>query len=320
MGAGKLSDILPADAIFPKGRPVPILFSGTRAADHARATAVTENDFVVSAYGVRMPRMIYGTAWKKDRTAALVEQAITLGFRGIDTACQPRHYHEAGVGDGLASCLDAGLNRGDLYLQSKFTPAAGQDPARTPYDPKTSLPGQVEQSFQVSLKNLRTDYLDCLVLHSPLRNEGRLMEVWRKMEAIFETGGTRQLGISNCYAPQQLARLYREAHIKPAVLQNRFYAETGYDREIRDFCRHHRMLYQAFWILTANTRVLAHGTLRALSRRYSRTPAQVFFRYLTQIDIIALTGTTSPAHMRDDLAIFDFELTQSDREALATLI
>jgi diketogulonate reductase-like aldo/keto reductase len=267
-----------------------------------------------------MPRIIYGTAWKKDRTTALVEQAITLGFRGIDTACQPRHYHEAGVGAGLAACLTGGLNRGDLYLQSKFTPADGQDPARMPYDPKASLTSQVEQSFQTSLRNLRTDYLDCLVLHSPLANERQMMDVWRAMETIFAAGGAKQLGISNCYAPAQLERLYRKARVKPAIVQNRFYAETGYDREIRGFCRQHQMLYQSFWTLTANARVLAHDTLQALASKYERTPAQVFFRYLTQIDIIPLTGTTTEAHMREDLAIFEFELTRSEGDAVATLL
>jgi diketogulonate reductase-like aldo/keto reductase len=281
---------------------------------------MTENDPVISAYGVRMPRIIYGTAWKKDRTAALVEQAITLGFRGIDTACQPKHYDEAGVGAGLAPCLTAGLTRADLYLQSKFTPADGQDPARMPYDPKASLASQVEQSFQTSLRNLHTDYLDCLVLHSPLANERQLMDVWRAMEAIFETGGAKQLGISNCYALAQLERLYRKAGVKPAVVQNRFHAETRYDREIRTFCRQHGMHYQSFWTLTANARVLAHDTLRPLASKYGRTPAQVFFRYLTQIDIIPLTGTTSQAHMREDLAIFEFKLTQSECDAVATLL
>jgi diketogulonate reductase-like aldo/keto reductase len=144
--------------------------------------------------------------------------------------------------------------------------------------------------------------------------------VWRAMEGIFETGGAKQLGISNCYALAQLERLYRKAHIKPAVVQNRFYAETRYDREIRGFCRQHQMRYQGFWILTANARVLAHDTLRALASKYGRTPAQVFFRYLTQIDIIPLTGTTSQAHMREDLAIFEFKLTQSECDAVATLL
>ena len=281
---------------------------------------MTENDSVISPYGVRMPGILYGTAWKKERTAALVEQALTLGFRGIDTACQPKHYDEAGVGAGLSPCLAAGLSRADLYLQTKFTPADGQDPARMPYDPRASLARQVEQSFQASLRNLRTDYLDCLVLHSPLANERDLMEVWRSMEAIFERGGARQLGISNCYAPAQLERLYRKADVKPAVVQNRFHAKTRYDREIRVFCRQHRMYYQSFWTLTANPGVLAHDTLRSLAANYGRTPAQVFFRYLTQIDIIPLTGTTSQAHMRDDLAIFEFELTHSECETVAALL
>jgi diketogulonate reductase-like aldo/keto reductase len=279
-----------------------------------------ESDFVISACEVRVPKIIYGTAWKQDRTAALVEQAVSLGFRGLDTACQPKHYDEPGVGAGVAACLKAGLTRADLYLQSKFTPASGQDPERMPYDPKASLPSQVAQSFETSLRNLRTPYLDCLVLHSPLADERHLMDVWQAMETIFEAGGAKQLGISNCYALEQLERLYRKARIKPAVVQNRFYAQTHYDREIRDFCRQHRILYQSFWTLTANPQVLAHATLQALALKYARTPAQIFFRYLTQIDIVPLTGATSEAHMREDLAIFEFELTQSEREAVAALL
>jgi len=96
------------------------------------------NDFFISSYGVRMPPIIYGTAWKKDTTAALVEQAISLGFRGIDTACQPKHYNEAGVGDGVATCQKLGIDRSELYLQSKFTPLTGQDPAQVPYDAKAA--------------------------------------------------------------------------------------------------------------------------------------------------------------------------------------
>lgn len=277
-------------------------------------------DFLTSAYGVRIPRIIYGTAWKKDSTAALVEQAIGLGFRGIDTACQPKHYNEAGVGDGVVACLRRGIGRAELYLQSKFTPLSGQDPMQVPYDCKASLSEQVAQSFQTSLKNLQTAYLDCLVLHSPLANQLHTMEVWQAMEQIFHSGGVKQLGISNCYDPQQFELLYRNATIKPAVIQNRFYAETGYDRTIRDFCRKHRIIYQSFWTLTANPNVLAHVTLQTLAAKYRRSAAQIFFRYLSQIDIIPLTGTTSENHMREDLAIFDFELTADECNAMDMLL
>ncbi len=280
---------------------------------------MNSKEFWLSAYGVPVPKIIYGTAWKKERTGALVEQAVMLGFRGIDTAGQPKHYDEAGVGAGLAACIARGLKREDIYLQSKFTPADGQDPARMPYNRNASLSRQVEESFENSLKNLRTGYLDCLILHSPLAGERELMEVWRAMEAIFDQGAVKQLGISNCYHLALLEGLYAKARIKPAVLQNRFHAATRYDRELREFCGRQHIYYQSFWTLTANPAILSHDLLKRLSSEYRRTPAQIFFRYLTQIGIIPLTGTTSETHMREDLAIFDFTLSEQQCDALGGL-
>ena len=270
---------------------------------------------MTSTADVRSPRILYGTAWKKDETESLVRTALLQGFRGIDTACQPKHYHEAGVG----AALRGTLARTDLYLQTKFTPLSGQDPARIPYDPKAPLAEQVRQSLAVSLRNLGTDYLDCLVLHSPLPSRRRTQEVWRTMESMVESREVRQLGISNCYRLEELEALFDSARYKPAVVQNRFYADTGYDREIRAFCRQHGMIYQCFWTLTANPQVLAHRTVRELATKHRRTPAQLLFRYLTQNDIVPLTGTRSETHMREDLAIFDFELTQLEREAMDVL-
>lgn len=277
--------------------------------------------FVTSNADVRIPRILYGTAWKKDDTESLVRTALLHGYRGIDTACQPKHYHEPGVGAGVASFLDetastGKLARGDLYLQTKFTPLSGQDPARIPYDPKAPLAEQVRQSFAASLRNLGTDYLDCLVLHSPLPQARQSLEVWQTMESLVDARGVRQLGISNCYRLEQLEELYDSARFKPAVVQNRFYADTGYDRLIRAFCRQHGIIYQSFWTLTANPQLLAHHTVRKLTSRHRRTPPQILFRYLTQNDIVPLTGTRSGTHMREDLAIFDFELSDSEREAM----
>ena len=277
-------------------------------------------DYVDSTAGVSMPRLIYGTAWKQERTAALVETAIAQGFRGIDTACQPRHYHEPGVGEGLAkACAAAGLTRQDIYLQTKFTPRDGQDPQRTPYDPGASLTEQVAQSFRASLQNLRTDYVDGLILHSPLQDERDFMEVWRAMEHIVEMGGARQIGLSNCYQMDILRYLHDRAAIKPAILQNRFYANTRYDRDLRGFCREQGMIYQSFWTLTANPQVLSSVIVRDIAARYALTPAQVLFRYLTQIGVVPLTGTQDPRHMQDDLAIFRTELAIGDIAALDAL-
>jgi len=261
---------------------------------------------------VRMPRIIYGTAWKKGDTERLVKTAIQQGFRGLDTACQPRHYDEPGVGAGVAACLQGELLRRDLYLQTKFTSVSGQDPKTIPYDPKAPLPDQVAQSFAASLRNLQTSYVDCLILHSPLRTAGQTLEAWRAMESLVAGGAVRQLGISNCDGPEQLAALYASARTKPAVVQNRFHGDTDYDRGIRAFCRQHDVTYQSFWTLTANPQVLAHPAITALAASYGRTPAQIFFRYTTQRDIVPLTGTRSEVHMREDLAIVDFELTDGE--------
>ncbi|MGH8221032.1 MAG: aldo/keto reductase family protein [Steroidobacteraceae bacterium] len=275
---------------------------------------------VTSAAGVALPRLLYGTAWKKTDTGRLVTIAVREGFRGIDTACQPRHYDEAGVGAGVAVALGAGLSRSDLYLQTKFTPLQGQDPARVPYDPRAPLHEQIAQSFAASLQNLRTDYLDCLVLHSPLATLGETLRAWECMESLAASGGVRQLGISNCYEPAFLEAMYRAVRIKPAVIQNRFHAETSYDRELRAFCRRERIIYQSFWTLTANPRVLAHPAMLAIASRLERTPAQVLFRYLIESEVVPLTGTRSVEHMRDDLAAFDFELSPADRQAVAGLL
>jgi diketogulonate reductase-like aldo/keto reductase len=274
---------------------------------------------IISPRGTRMPRILYGTAWKKERTAALVERALRAGFRGIDTACQPRHYDEPGVGQGVAAALRSGLEREQLYLQTKFTALDGQDPRRVPYDTRAPLPEQVRQSCRASLANLQTTYLDCLVLQSPMDTLELTLQVWRELEALSDGGVVRELGISNCYRLEELEALCAAARIPPLVVQNRFYARTGYDRQIRSFCRARGMIYQSFWTLTANPNLLSHPDVQALARRHAATPAQLLLRGLTQIGIVPLSGTTSEEHLRQDLALFDFELEPAELRQLTAL-
>jgi diketogulonate reductase-like aldo/keto reductase len=267
-----------------------------------------------------MPPLMYGTAWKKDQTASLVEKAVGFGFRGIDTACQPKHYAEEGVGAALAALRRRGIERESLFLQTKFTPIGGQDPARVPYDPKAALPQQVAQSFSRSLQNLGTEYLDALVLHSPLPTMDQLLSVWRSMEDIHHAGGARQLGISNCYQPAVLQALWQAARVKPTILQNRFYADTAYDRPLREYCRTAGITYQSFWTLTANPHILQSAWMRGLSRDLDRTPAQIFFRLLMQTGIVPLIGTTSEDHMQEDLAVLDFDLPEEQVYRLQAIL
>lgn len=268
---------------------------------------------------MKLPSLIYGTAWKQERTCDLVEQAILNGFRGIDTACQPKHYNEAGVGDALLRLAAHGIKREELFLQTKFTPVSGQD-ARIPYDADASIQDQVRQSVQASLKNLKVDYIDALLLHSPLSRHAETMEAWRELETLHKKGVIGQLGISNCYEVDALKVIYEDASIKPSLIQNRFYARTDYDKDLRTWCDEKDISYQSFWTLTANPHLLTHPVITNLAKSKNLTEAQILFRFLTQINIIPLIGSCSDDHMRQDLAIFNFALTSSEINAIQSLL
>src|SRR5665811_658314 len=110
-----------------------------------------------------IPPILYGTAWKEENTERLVTQALTLGFKGIDTANQRKHYFEEGVGFAVQQFLKTSQKiRSDLFLQTKFTPVLGQDD-RLPYAEFDSLTNQVKQSFSSSLSHLQTDYIDSYI-------------------------------------------------------------------------------------------------------------------------------------------------------------
>jgi len=258
------------------------------------------------------PPIIYGTAWKKEQTKDLVIQAVKTGFRAIDTACQPKHYHEKGVGDALKVLQAEGFDTKELFVQTKFTPLAGQDPLNIPYDKNTPLEKQVQDSFEASKANLGLDYIDALLLHSPLFPYKDLLSVYRQMEAIHARGEVGAIGISNTYDLATLKRLYEDATIKPTYLQNRFYADSDYDVKIRSWCREHNLIYQSFWTLTANPHILQSETLFKLSRKYKAELVQIYFAYLHHIGIIPLTGTKDEEHMQSDLKSFDFELSHEE--------
>ncbi len=268
-----------------------------------------------------IPRMFYGTAWKEDATEALVTAALAVGFRGFDTANQRKHYHEEGVGRAITAALRGGrVTRDELFLQTKFTFRDGQDD-RLPYDPAAPIATQVEQSFARSLQHLGVDRIESLVLHGPSQRVGLGdddREAWRAMEALVDAGRVPLLGISNVTAAQ-LDLLAELARIPPTFVQNRCYADRGWDRLVREACVRHGYRYQGFSLLTANRQVVGHRRLIALADLHRRTPAQIVFRFALQLGLIPLTGTRDPLHMREDLAAMSFELTAAEVATIEAL-
>jgi diketogulonate reductase-like aldo/keto reductase len=268
-----------------------------------------------------IPDFLYGTAWKEDRTAALVERALRAGFRGIDTANQRRHYFEAGVGQGLAAAYRAGVvTRADLFLQTKFTYQAGQD-HRLPYDPAADLSTQVAQSLRSSLEHLGTERVDSYVLHGPASGYGWTdydADVWAAMVAERDAGRTRLLGVSNV-SLRHLEQMLASGAELPAFVQNRCFARAGWDRAVRAFCTRRRITYQGFSLLTANPEVLGHSLVREIAARGAETPAQVVFRFALAVGMLPLTGTTDDDHMRQDLASRALALSADEVRAIEDL-
>lgn len=265
--------------------------------------------YITTNQNLQIPSMLYGTAWKKERTADLVALALESGFRGIDTACQPKHYEEALVGEGCARFYATGGKREDLFLQTKFTPLNAHDSQRVPYDSHTSLEEQILTSCHVSKQNLQTDYLDSFLLHSPLFPYVNLLSAWKVLESLFDKGDVRHIGISNCYDPSLLHKLFEDARIKPSIVQNRFYADVHYDTTLRAWANEKGMIYQSFWTLSANPHILHSLILQEIAQHYSKSAAQIFYRYVMHQGIIPLNGTTSAQHMKEDLSIGEFTLS-----------
>ena len=189
-----------------------------------------------------------------------------------------------------------------------------------PYLASDEIEVQVEKSFETSKKNLHTDFINAYILHSPVYPGSKLQRVWQKMEEFYDKKEVGALGISNCYDLDVLKYLFNNAKVKPSIVQNRFYAQSDYDKEIRSFCNENHITYESFWSLTANPNILSHEVLQNLALKYEKGVAEIFYRFLNHINIVPLNGTTSLKHMIEDLKIGEFELTREEINSIYNLL
>lgn len=266
----------------------------------------------------KVPSFFYGTAWKEQRTADLVTRALRAGFRAVDTANQRRHYHEAEAGEALAAEFERFVVwREDVFIQTKFTFAPAQD-YRLPYDPAAPISRQVVQSFESSLQHLKVEKLDSLLMHAPSQRwtlGPADREAWEAMEGLHDEGKVKFIGVSN-FSSDQLKTLIRSARIRPAFVQNRCFASLGWDAAVRRICDAEGVVLQAFSLLTANVDAVHSPVVQNIALGHGRTPAQVIFRFALQLGMIPLTGTSDPRHMEEDLAVYEFELSPEEVQAI----
>lgn len=265
--------------------------------------------------GRNHPLFLYGTAWKGDKTTPLVQAALAHGFTGVDTACQPKHYQEQLVGQGLFNHLQAEptADRSRLFIQTKYTPPSGQDPDNIPYNATAPISTQIRQSVETSLRNLGVDYIDSVLLHSPLQTLEDTITAWKSLER-FVPHKVRHLGISNCGFPI-LSALYNSPaiEVKPSIVQNRFHEATAYDAQVIGFCKDHGLVYQGFWTLTANPGFLRSRLVGGFAEERGWTKEQALYALVLSLGrgwengggVSIMNGTTNEENMKGDLKVLE---------------
>ena len=248
--------------------------------------------------GVLMPILGFGTNTLADAVAIRsVSEAISVGYRLIDTA--HIYGNEAAVGEGIRQ---SGIDRKELFLTSKlWVDFAGYE--------------NTKKAFETSIKKLGVDYLDLYLIHRP---RGDVKGSWQAMEELVAAGKIRAIGVSN-FEPEQLKELLSYAKIAPAINQietNVFLQESV----LYPFLKGSATQMEAWSPLAAGrSGIFSNPTLAAIGTKYQKSIAQVCLRWHFQRGVVAIPRSSQKAHMIENLNIFDFELTASDMQTIASM-
>jgi 2,5-diketo-D-gluconate reductase A len=249
--------------------------------------------------GAAIPQLGYGV-WQipAERTQETVEEALAVGYRHIDTAAVYRN--EAGVGAAIAA---SGVRREDVFLTTKlWNSHQGHDSTLA--------------AFERSLGRLGSGYVDLYLIHWPLPERDLHLDTWRAFERLREEGLVRSIGVSN-FRIEDLERLEREADRQPTVNQIELHPRLQ-QAELRAWNAAHEIVTEA-WSPLAQGDLLADGTIAAIAARHGRTPAQTILRWHLQLGNVVIPKTVTPARMRENFELFDFELSEDEMATIARL-
>lgn len=248
--------------------------------------------------GVKMPILGFGTLYLTDSLGInSVAKAIALGYRFFDTATI--YGNEEAVGDGIKM---SGIDRKKLFISTKlWSTDMGYE--------------KTKKAFNESLKKLGVDYVDMYLIHRP---NGDIMGSWRAMEELYKAGKIKAIGVSN-FDSTQLADLISKAEIKPAINQieiNPYFQET----KLVDIIKKKGVQVES-WASFAEGRngLFTNKILVQIGKKYNKTAAQVTLRWLVQQGIVVIPRSSNPAHMKENLNIFDFKLSKDDMDKIAKL-
>ena len=234
-------------------------------------------------------------------TAEAVSTALEAGYRHVDTA--EMYGNEAEVG---AAVVKSGLDRADVFVTSKLSNGCHR-------------PDDARRAFAESLDALGFDYLDLFLIHWPLptRYDGDYVSTWQTLEEFYRDGRARSIGVSN-FQPHHLRRLHQECEITPAVNQIEVHPYLTQD-DVRAFCGGHQIAVEAWSPLARGGELLGDPAVVSIAKATGKSPAQVVLRWHIERGDIIFPKSVSPPRIRENIDIFDFELSASDVEAITAL-
>ena len=249
--------------------------------------------------GVEIPQLGFGVFQvPPEDTQEVVEEALKVGYRHIDTAAAYRN--ERGVGAAIAS---SGIPREEIFVTTKLWNS------QQGYE---STLGACEKSLQ----RLDLDHVDLYLIHWPVPTEGRGLDTWRAFERIHEEGRSRTIGVSN-FRVEDLEMLEREAETQPTVNQIELHPHFP-QAELRAWDLEHGIATES-WSPLAQGELLVNETIASVAARHDRTPAQVILRWHLQLGCIVIPKSVTPKRIRENFELFDFELSDEDMTEIAAL-
>ena len=252
-------------------------------------------DYMTLNNGVQMPVAGIGTfLLTPDEAEASVLSALQCGYRLIDTA--NAYVNEKAVGRAMKK---SGVARKDIFLETKLWPSLYEQP----------------DVVEKTLGRLDTDYIDLLLIHQPA---GNYLAGYRQMEAAYKAGKVRAIGLSN-FSADQIKEILEVCEVKPAVLQTEVHPYSQ-EKELKEFLHSEGIVIQAWYPLGHGDKTLQQEPLFAeLGKKYSKSPAQIILRWHIQDGNIVIPGSKNPAHIKANLDLFDFSLTDEEMGKIAAL-